>query len=82
MQTRASNFSDSSPHRAEPSSAEGVKGAYGMHTGDICERSGVYRSACCNRDMAMAKGASFPPCVSCGHEAVYIFVRPFGRATD
>jgi len=38
-------------------------------TGKKCEQSGIYRPDCREKQIALSKGETFPPCASC-HRAV------------
>ncbi len=48
-----------------------------MHSGDTCERDGVYQTAsCCQSELKLPKGAKFPVCPGCGKAAVWVMTQP------
>ncbi len=48
-----------------------------MHTGELCERAGTYRSTCCDQDIQVSKGRDFPVCPDCSQPAVWVMVNLF-----
>ena len=45
-------------------------------TGDVSERTGIYRSTCCNEDMTVGRGERFPFCKACQKAVTWSFIRP------
>jgi len=45
-------------------------------TRDLNKQAGVYRSQCCNYDIALIKGEKFPFCIACHAETRWQSVRP------
>ena len=50
-------------------------------TRDINKQAGVYRSQCCNYDMALIKGEKFPFCMACHAETRWQPVQPVVSAS-
>jgi CheY-like chemotaxis protein len=46
-----------------------------QRTGASVERSGTFRSTCCDHDIELGKGSVFPPCSVCNKPVIFIMVR-------
>lgn len=46
-----------------------------QRTGAVVERSGTFRSTCCDHDMELSKSLIFPACGSCHKPVIFIMVR-------
>lgn len=45
-------------------------------TGDMNDRSGIYRSMCCHYEAPLKRNEFLPPCTKCGEEAKWAFIVP------
>ena len=46
-----------------------------LETGAMSQDSGIYKTACCGTEAAIASGANFPRCPQCGANTVWLIVR-------